>query len=310
MANKFKCKDCRHSFSLNAGSESICPKCKSDNIEPQRSSNVVLKLLLFVVMAAVGFFVTDILIVKPKSADIAKNIVAENKDKQNNDFSENKTTASLPYSDSESTTEEIYEEEPIEEPEPLVPFEASFSVLDKNLTESGFTFKVVVNADYDSAIKQFELYTVENDTVLVLTSTDGKFNGDKYYAATGQYYIKAIYEDGNYAYSSGIDGIVKPLKEEPKTVTKIGIDELQSKIDNSFNNRSDRRWYAKASRGGDKRLDDDVIVNNITNGKTYPSIANMFQRCWIIAKKINVESVTYDEATGKLNSITISHINK
>jgi hypothetical protein len=36
----------------------------------------------------------------------------------------------------------------------------------------------------------------------------------------------------------------------------------------------------------------------------------MFADCWICAKKINVESVTYDEANGRLNAITISIVKK
>ena len=264
---------------------------------------MVWKLLLSVVMAVIGFFVTNSVVGEDQTPSVATDIdiIAETSDVA----TENDVTPSTPE-DKVSTNVTVK----VVEQEPLQPFEASFSVLEKDLTENGFAFKVVVNADYDYDVRQFELYTMDNDTVLVLTSTNGRFNSNKYYAKDGRYYIKAIYEDGNYAYSANINDIVKPAKEEPKTVAKMEIAELQKKIDKSFENRSDRKWYASVVKGGDKRLDDKVTVINTTNGKTYTSIAQMYQNCWMSATKINVEDVTYNEATGRLNSITISIIKK
>ena len=294
MANKFKCKDCRFSFSLNTGSEEICPKCKSDNIEPVNSPKLVWKLLLFVVMAAVGYFVTNIFVggLQPQVITVGTTDVAEIE------------IPLPPVADGGGETAVV--DEPVEEIEPLLPFEANFGVFEKNLSENGFAFKVVVNADYDSDIRQYELYTMDDDTVLVLTSVDGKFNSDKYYATDGRYFIKVIYKDGNYAYSAGIEGIVKPEKEEPKTIAKMDIAELQSKIDKSLKNRTYIKWFASVVKGGDKRLDDKVTVINTTNGVTYTSIADMYCDCWYDVDKINVEDVTYNETTGRLNSITIS----
>lgn len=301
MANKFKCKDCRHSFSLNAGSESICPKCKSDNIEPVKGSKFVWKLLLFIVMAVVGFCATDVLVLGKSSVGFGENIVAES-DSTNNvsEGAETSTPAPVEVEGAEKSVDDN------ETPKQMEPINAEFNVYEKNLAENGFTFSVAVLADYESEVNYYELYLKEDDENPVLTSTDGTFKSNEYYAADGKYFIQAFYKNGNSTLVKSIDGFVKPAKDEPKQIAKLEMSELQSKIDKSFKNRNDRKWYASVGKGGDKRLADKVTVKNITNGVTYTSIAAMFAKCWVCADKINVESVTYDEANGRLNAFTIS----
>lgn len=310
MANKFKCKDCRHSFSLNAGSESICPKCKSDNIEPVKGSKFIWKLLLFIVMAVVGFCATDVLVLGKSGVGLGKDVTAGAVSTNNvSAGAEASTKAPVAV---EGTEISVDEPAPAvnETPKPMEPINAEFNVYEKNLAENGFTFSVAVLADYESEVDYYELYLKEDDENPVLTSTDGTFKSNEYYTADGKYFIQAFYENGNSTLVKSIDGFVKPAKDEPKQIAKLEMSELQSKIDKSFKNRGDRKWYASVGKGGDKRLADKITVKNTTNGKTYTSIAAMFADCWICAKKINVESVTYDEASSRLNAITISIVKK
>lgn len=305
MANKFKCKDCRHSFSLNAGSESICPKCKSDNIEPVKGSKFVWKLLLFIVMAVVGFCATDVLVLGKSSVGLGKNIAAESVSTNNvSEGAEASTKAPVEVEGAEISVDESASAVN-ETPKPMEPINAEFNVYEKNLAENGFTFSVAVLAEYESEVDYYELYLKEDDENPVLTSTDGTFNSNEYYAADGKYFIQAFYKNGNSTLVKSIDGFVKPAKDEPKQIAKLEMSELQSKIDKSLKNRGGKKWYA-SGKDGDKRLADKVTVKNITDSVTYTSISEMFSDCWFCAKKINVESVTYDEANGRLNAITIS----
>ena len=303
MANKFKCRDCRHSFSLNAGSEMVCPKCKSDNIEPVKGSSFVWKLLLFVVMAVVGYFTTDIIVVKPQKPVVNQVVAGET-------VTGNVVPGVAVSNEQVAVIQAAAATELEAVPAPLEPINTEFNVYGKSLTEGGFTISVAALADYEAEVLCYELYLNENDEKPFLESNNGTFKSSEYRAANGKYYVKAFYEDGNYTLPKLIDGIVKPAKDEPKQVAKMGQDELQSKIDKSFKNRGDRKWYASVAKGGDKRLADKVSVKNTTNGKTYSSIAAMFADCWMSATKINVEEVAYDEATGCLNAITINIVKK
>lgn len=317
MANKFKCLDCRHSFLLNDGSEHLCPKCKSENIKPQTSgaANIFGKFLIFAVMFAVGYFVTPLVYTNPKSEGTSEDkntkkvVVDSNVVEYVEDGSGDKAVVRTDDGmDNPSVSPENNDTDDAKnkEPEPLLPIDAEFSVFEKKLAENGFTFSISVLAQYDSNVKQYELYLNENDNSPLLTSLDGTFKCDEYYTADGNYFVKAVYENGNSTLLKSIGAFVKPVNE-PKPFARMEKDELQNKIDKYCNSRSgsDRKWFAHPNKGGDKRLADKVIVKNNTNGDTYPNISKMFSECLMITKKINVEDVSYDDE-GRLNSITIN----
>ena len=298
MANKFKCRDCRHSFMLNAGSDLVCPKCKSDNIEPLKGSNVVWKLLLFVVMAVVGFFATEVLVFK--SEEVVTIPVQSPKVVSFDDESEDDVT----ISDNDASIAEVQEEEPQDLPvvvEELLPIDnAVFTVSNKTLNQNGFSFNVYCeNIPVDYQVEQYMLFLNENDAEPVLIAeANGKFSSDKYFAPDGKYFIKATFINGNCTTLKSIDGIVKPeeKKEEVKP-SRMEQSELQSKIDASVLERNGNspvnKWYRGVS--GDARISTKVKITVSGMEKPFIGVAAMLQHGRAKKLKIKVLSVSYDK---------------
>ena len=296
MANKFKCRDCRHSFMLNAGSDLVCPKCKSDNIEPLKGSNVVWKLLLFVVMAVVGFFATEILVFK--SEEIAIKPVQPQEITSFDDELEEPVKP-----DYDAPVAEL-EEEPKDLPvvvEELLPIDnAVFSVSNKTLNQSGFSFIACCeNIPVDYQIEQYMLFLNENDAEPVLRAeANGKFSSDKYFAPDGKYFIKATFINGNCTTLKSIDGIVKPEeKKEEVQPSRMEQSELQSKIDASVLERNGNspvnKWYRGVS--GDARISTKVKITVSGMEKPFIGVAAMLQHGRAKKLKIKVLSVSYDK---------------
>ena len=291
MANKFKCRDCRHSFLLNAGSDLVCPKCKSDNIEPLKGSSLVWKLLLFVVMAAVGFFATDTFVVKPGKAvpaAPAQQMVYEDEPE-----------ATVEYQQSVS----YHEEEPQDLPvvvEELLPIDSAvFVVSNKALNQDGFSFIVSCeNIPVDYQVEQYMLFLNENDTEPVLVAeANGKFSSDKYFAENGKYFIKAIFINNNSTTLKTIDGIVKPAdKKEEVKPSRMEMSELESKINASIAEKNGgspvNKWYKGV--GGDARVSTRVTITANGMEKPFTSVDAMIRHGRTKKLKVKVLSVSYN----------------
>lgn len=291
MANKFKCRDCRHSFLLNAGSDLVCPKCKSDNIEPLKGSSLVWKLLLFVVMAAVGFFATDTFVVKPGKAvpaAPAQQMVYEDEPE-----------ATVEYQQSVS----YHEEEPQDLPvvvEELLPIDSAvFVVSNKALNQDGFSFIVSCeNIPVDYQVEQYMLFLNENDTEPVLVAeANGKFSSDKYFAENGKYFIKAIFINNNSTTLKTIDGIVKPAdKKEEVKPSRMEMSELESKINASIADKNGgspvNKWYKGV--GGDARVSTRVTITANGMEKPFTSVDAMIRHGRTKKVKVKVLSVSYN----------------
>ncbi len=291
MANKFKCRDCRHSFLLNAGSDLVCPKCKSDNIEPLKGSSLVWKLLLFVVMAAVGFFVTDTFVVKQGKAVSA---VAP--------------AQQTVYEDEPETTEyqqqvSYHEEEPQDLPvvvEELLPIDSAvFVVSNKALNQDGFSF--IVSCEHipvDYQVEQYMLFLNANDAAPVLVAeANGKFSSDKYFAEDGKYFIKAIFINNNSTTLKTIDGIVKPAdKKEEVKPSRMEMSELESKINASIAEKNGgspvNKWYKGV--GGDARVSTRVTITANGMEKPFTSVDAMIRHGRTKKLKVKVLSVSYN----------------
>ena len=302
MANKFKCKDCRHSFSLNTGSEAICPKCKSDNIEPANGSNIVWKLLLFVVMAVVGYFTTDTIVAGSEDTIV----------EQKKPLVEKTVAVESPIDDEDFVEEEFIDDfsEPVPlpeaKPEPVLPIDtAVFVISNKTLKPEGFSFVVQcqkIPADYK--VEKYMLFLGESDAepTLVADAT-GLFSSDKYFANDGKYFVKALFVNNNTTTLKPIDGIVKPEVQVKETKpTKMEKEELQSKIDKSVSSAgaSVNAWFKPV--GGDRRVLPKSKITlrkansckSIENDLVFTDIQKMINYGKSQKVKINVVSVSYN----------------
>ena len=259
MARKFKCKDCRHSFQLNNGEDEICPKCKSDNILPVGNGMSIWgKLLLFLVMATVGYFATDIILKNNND----KKLVAVNVSADEISSDVDTDTGKEPVSDDLLSLGGVQTDVTIVE-EPKEPIDsAEFTISNITLKQDGFSFFVQcgkIPVDYQ--VEQYQLFINENDAEPMLTAeANGEFKSSKYLANDGKYYIKAIFINNNTTTLKPIEGIVKPATPaevvKPKRMEK---DELQKLINESVANRSVPKlneWY----KGKDKRIKKSTTV--------------------------------------------------
>jgi len=291
MARKFKCKDCRHSFQLNNGEDEICPKCKSDNILPVGNGMSILgKLLLFLVMATVGYFATDIILKNNNDNKlVAVNVSA---DEVSSDV--DTETGKEPVSEDILSSGGVQTDMTIVE-EPKEPIDsAEFTISNITLKQDGFSFFVQcgkIPVDYQ--VEQYQLFLNENDAEPMLTAeANGEFKSSKYLANDGKYYIKAIFINNNTTTLKPIEGIVKPATPaevvKPKRMEK---DELQKLINESVANRSVPKlneWY----KGKDKRIKKSTTVT--CPEVKFADLAAMVRYGYTKKVKIEVLSVSYD----------------
>lgn len=291
MARKFKCKDCRHSFQLNNGEDEICPKCKSDNILPVGNGMSILgKLLLFLVMATVGYFATDIILKNNNDNKlVAVNVSA---DEISSDV--DTETGKEPVSEDILSSGGVQTDMTIVE-EPKEPIDsAEFTISNITLKQDGFSFFVQcgkIPVDYQ--VEQYQLFLNENDAEPMLTAeANGEFKSSKYLANDGKYYVKAIFINNNTTTLKPIEGIVKPATPaevvKPKRMEK---DELQRLINESVANRSVPKlneWY----KGKDKRIKQSTTVT--CQEVKLADLAAMVRYGYTKKVKIEVLSVSYD----------------
>lgn len=263
MARKFKCKDCRHSFQLNNGEDEICPKCKSDNILPVGNGMSILgKLLLFLVMATVGYFATDIILKNNND----KKLVAVNVSADEISSDVDTETGKEPVSDDLLSSGGVQTDMTIVE-EPMEPIDsAEFNLTNITLKQNGFSFIVQcekIPVDYQ--IEQYRLFLSEDDEAPKLVAeANGVFSSDTYFSEDGKYFVQAVFINNNTTTRKPIEGIVKPVsqKEETKPV-KMEMSELQSKIDKSVAERNGgspvNKWYKP--QGGDSRVSKKVRIS-------------------------------------------------
>lgn len=296
MARKFKCKDCRHSFQLNNGEDEICPKCKSDNILPVGNGMSILgKLLLFLVMATVGYFATDIIL---KNNNDNK-LVAADEISSDVDTETNKESVSEDIlSSGEVQTDMTIVDEPME------PIDsAEFTISNITLKQDGFSFFVQcgkIPVDYQ--VEQYQLFLNEKDVEPMLTAdANGEFKSSKYLADDGKYYVKAIFINNNTTTLKPIEGIVKPATPaevvKPKRMEK---DELESKLNEAINaprGSNFGQWY---KNNGDKRIKgpkakiaihgDATVIEGVHNLVSKARTASVYKN-----KKVKVTDVTYSD---------------
>ena len=290
MARKFKCKDCRHSFQLNNGEDEICPKCKSDNILPVGNGMSILgKLLLFLVMATVGYFATDIILKNNND----KKLVAVNVSADEISSDVDTDTGKEPVSDDLLSSGGVQTDVTIVD-EPMEPIDsAEFTISNITLKQDGFSFFVQcgkIPVDYQ--VEQYQLFLNENDAEPMLTAeANGEFKSSKYLANDGKYYVKAIFINNNTTTLKPIEGIVKPATPaevvKPKRMEK---DELQKLINESVANRGVKElheWY----KGKDKRIKQSTTVRC---QEVKLDLAAMVRRGYTTKEKIEVLSVSYD----------------
>ena len=300
MANKFKCKDCRHSFVLSNENEAVCPKCKSDNIKPQSNTiSIIAKFILFIIMAAIGYFTTDFILKKDNKELVQDNIpeieetVIEKNTIEEVTVMADDSTASV----SEQSAETIIEI-------PLEPIDnAVFTISDMILKQEGFSFIVKCgNIPNDYLVDQYRLFLNEDDTEpFIVAEANGQFISDKYAAENGRYFVQALFINNNHTTLEPIEGIIKPATPAKEVKpTRMEKSELQSKIDKSIANtnggHADNQWY----KGRDKRISNKVKItlraeNNVDQKEqTFTGSQAMLKHAQAKKVKITVLSVSYD----------------
>lgn len=289
MARKFKCKDCRHSFELNKGDEETCPKCKSDNIQPSSGVMPVIgKFVLFVAMAAVGYFATDIVLNSGNDKELVVVNVPEDESSSGVDITDNSVSETLLAADSVQTEIVAVEEtlEPIDS--------AIFTLSNVTLKQDGFSFFVQcekIPVDYQ--VEQYKLFLKEDDTTPVLVAeASGEFKSDKYLVEEGKYFVQAIFINNNVTTLKPIEGIVKPATPaeavKPKRMEKSELQKLINDAVANRNNQSLHQWY----KGKDKRIKQSATV--ACQDVKLTGLAAMVRHGYTKKVKIEVLSVSYD----------------
>ena len=314
MAMKFKCKDCRHSFELKNGDEEVCPNCKSDNIQPAGTAmSIIGKFSLFLGMAAVGYFVTTLVLDTQDEKKIPGGQIAEEKELPHKTGLLDNVVA-----DAENT-------DTITSVEPLEPIDsAEFTVSALILNQNNFSFAVQcmrIPADYQ--VEEYRLFLKESDTEPVITAkSDGKFSSDKYIAKDGRYYIQAVFNNNNTTTRKPIEGVVKPASPaEVVKPKKMEMNELQTLIDGSlaagFNNKNGKEdpdtWLKPKSR--DKRVNSNAKIvlhiksddsGNAPEEKKLTGASSLIKEAKMKHyKKLTVLSVQYNDATNVIDSFEV-----
>lgn len=242
---------------LSNENEELCPKCKSENIEPQGGAKSIIgKFALFIVMASVGFFTTDIILKKDNTPlAVDKEVTVDEVTDKVPVLTDNTETEGV------TTIEEIIMEPTLEPIDSAV-----FTLANMTLKQDGFSFIVQCkNIPVDYQVELYKLYLNENDTEpFMVAEANGQFSNNNYVSKSGKYYVQATFMNKNHTTLKPIEGIKRPeTPTEELKIKKMEEHELEAKINKSVEIRTGgdpaNQWYKKNK--GDKRI---YYKSNIT----------------------------------------------
>ncbi|MBO7260569.1 MAG: hypothetical protein J6U97_03650 [Bacteroidaceae bacterium] len=249
-----------------------------------KSVGIVLKVAAFVASAAVGFFVTPMLVSGDKETEVVQ--LQEQKE-VTKPVANTQTQVAAP-------AQTVAQPEP-EQPQPVVEeIVLSYDpVVNNNYI---YTFNAHCNLDGKNKLK-YELLESASDNV-VATNTDGKFTNIQP-SANGEYRLRVrVEDDGRLSEVKIVTGFDKKPKEALKKLTATEVETMINQ--NKTTTRDNVKYFAKNIK---------IEFTNNEDGRSYPLLADVeAQLIMGIWSSVKVLSVGYNSAN-QVNSVKIEIVN-
>ncbi len=225
MQKKFECVSCHNRFLAEDSGNVSCPKCKSDNIRPAKTSisAIVGSIMLFFVFGIIGWFVGGLF--SEEETQSPKAIVS------NNDGVVSRTDEDIDASrDSEHDIIRM-EEKTVIDIDITEPISVAY---DSNPIGSGegettvYSFKAWVDhLPKNAEIKEFQVTDNTNENKVIKTAgPDGNFSDVPYSRENGNYKLFAILTTGQKSEPKPISG----FNLIPARLVKLTPEEIQTMI--------------------------------------------------------------------------------
>ena len=272
--------------------------------------NILLKIIVFVFSAAVGFWATDIImkyIPFKSNLDVVENITIDDTDSISLEKS-NDANTNIDVYDSVNIVNNAIESDTSEIISAPVELNLDFDIISKKLNPNKFDLTVKCkNLPEEVVVQNYNLY-LKNDTVApMMQASNGVFTNVDYKSADGTYLLCIVTSENRLSSFKEVGGFVKPV--EVKKIEKMSKDELQELVSNI---EASGEWYKNGKHPQIAKNVNIKVLDKINNREyTIKSFSKLRNEIGFISSgdKSNpakgiVKELTYD-SDNKINSVVV-----